>query len=94
MSSSVQLIRAVDSIEDSERVKPGAFANRQRWILYFLVALGVGFGVRFMWWLILPEHRGDPWLSWALIIALSYKLLSWLYEWYLYLGITVPPRFA
>jgi cellulose synthase (UDP-forming) len=77
---------------DSVLVKsrPVTFSSRGVWKVHALIAVAIVALARFLWWFIQPEHVGDPWLFTMLMVSLGYKVVFWLYEWYLYAGISLP----
>ncbi len=92
MFSNDQSPGCAQRLEYSDPLGPTFPSSRERWKLYLLIGVAVVSVVQFIWWLVAPEHIGDPWIFWLLIASFGYKILFWLYEWYLYLGITIPPR--
>lgn len=57
-----------------------------------LIWLGGLLMVLFLVWFINPYHVGNPFLFWLLTIALSFRFLRMLHEWYHYYNISVPER--
>ncbi|MEM7371128.1 MAG: glycosyltransferase [Bacteroidota bacterium] len=53
-------------------------------ILCGLVAMGI-----FLFWFFHPKHIGHPFLYWVLNVAILYKFLRLLHEWYHYAGVGI-----
>jgi cellulose synthase (UDP-forming) len=60
------------------------------WKIRLLIVLGLFFMVIFVWWFIDPDHIGYSSIFWLLTIALSFKLLKMLHEWYHYWHVSIP----
>lgn len=62
----------------------------ERWTLRVLIFIGLlAMGI-FSYWFFQPQHIGHPVLYWILNIAVIYKFLRLLHEWYHYAGMAVP----
>lgn len=57
-----------------------------------LIGLGCILMILFLVWFIDPYHMGHPLLYWLLTIALGFRLLRMLHEWYHYYNISVPEK--
>ncbi|MEZ4773945.1 MAG: glycosyltransferase [Bacteroidia bacterium] len=62
----------------------------ETWGIRFLILLGIGSVILFLWWFIDSEHIGTRLLFWPLTFALGFKILELLHEWYHYGAISVP----
>ncbi len=57
-----------------------------------LLVAGVLSWLFFVTWFFRGGHIGNPFLFWALALAIGFKLIRALHEWYHYAGISVPER--
>ncbi|MDP5172001.1 MAG: glycosyltransferase [Bacteroidia bacterium] len=62
------------------------------WIMRGLIGVGLITMTVFVVWFFKERHIGNPFLFWALAIAIGFKLLRTLHEWYHYAGVSVPER--
>jgi len=61
-------------------------------IIRILVILGIISIIQFLYWFWDTDHIGNPWLFGLLAIALSFKLVRMLFEWFYYTSLKVHPR--
>lgn len=59
-------------------------------IIRFLIVCGIFLMTAFLWWFIDPDHVGFAPVFWLLTLALVFKLMKMLHEWYHYWNVSVP----
>jgi len=71
-------------------IKVGHVKKKDIWFIRFLIGCGLGCMIIFVVWFVKPEHIGYKPIYWLLTLALIFKLLKMLHEWYHYWSVSVP----
>ncbi|HEX8515153.1 MAG TPA: glycosyltransferase [Bacteroidia bacterium] len=76
-----------------EIIKISKINKKDIWTVRALIGCALAIMALFVWWFVRPEHIGYQPIYWMLTIALLFKLVKMLHEWYHYwnLSIPVPP---
>lgn len=78
------------SKNSSEIIRVRHVKKKDIWIIRILIGCGVMCMIIFVLWFIKPEHIGYKPIYWLLTLALLFKLLKMLHEWYHYWSVSVP----
>lgn len=60
------------------------------WTIRFLIGCGIALMILFIWWFVNPDHMGYKPIYWLLTMALLFKLVKMLHEWYHYWDLSIP----
>lgn len=80
-----------DANNSSAVIKIGHIKKKDTWIIRVLIGCGLACMIIFVLWFIKPSHIGYKPIYWLLTLALLFKLLKMLHEWYHYWSLSIPP---
>jgi cellulose synthase/poly-beta-1,6-N-acetylglucosamine synthase-like glycosyltransferase len=80
----------MNQVEKSSIVKVNTPKKSEIFIIRILILFGVGTIGVFLWWFFSEDRIGYPYLFWPLTIALFFKFMRTLHEWYHYYHVSVP----
>ncbi|MCE3277855.1 MAG: family 2 glycosyl transferase [Bacteroidetes bacterium] len=76
----------------NETIKISEIKKKDVWTIRVLIGCGLGLMGIFVWWFISPAHIGYKPIFWLLTIALLFKMVKMLHEWYHYWSLSIPVR--
>lgn len=73
-----------------ELIKVAPPSRKDKIGIRILILIGIISLTSFVYWFFSNANKGNPYLYWPLTIAMLYKLLRMVHEWYHYFGVHVP----